>query len=128
MFSPDDSMILSSAAASTIFSAPSAPLILWDVATGQVLRTYGDSAFSMYDAVLAEDGKTALSVSLDNIVILWRIDTLDELLAWTYTNRYIPELTCEQRALYAVAVQCDENGIFPTGTPFPTLTPMPTGS
>ncbi len=38
----------------------------------------------------------------------WRIDrTLEELLNWTKANRYIPELTCEQRELYLVEPLCE---------------------
>ena len=30
----------------------------------------------------------------------WRIDTHSELMAWTLDNRYVRELTCEERAIY----------------------------
>ena len=40
-------------------------------------------------------------------VELWRTNLkLDELLEWVHHNRYIPELTCEQRALYQVELLC----------------------
>jgi WD40 repeat protein len=73
------------------------------------------------------DGQTALSGSEDTTLILWRVlASPGSLLHWVENNRSMSELTCEQRALYGVDVQCDENGIFPTRTPFPTLTPSPT--
>jgi hypothetical protein len=52
----------------------------------------------------------------DENLALWRIDTsLDELLAWTRANRYIPELTCAQRALYRLEPLCPEDATTPTG-------------
>jgi hypothetical protein len=44
----------------------------------------------------------------DGTLEMWRIDsTLDELLSWTENNRYVPELTCEQRELYSVEPLCE---------------------
>ena len=48
-------------------------------------------------------GKTILSAGADLTVREWRVDaTQDELLAWIRDNRYVPELTPEQRAMYQV--------------------------
>ena len=50
-----------------------------------------------------EDGRHALAGYRDGTLEMWRIDsTLEELMSWTEANRYIPELTCEQRELYNV--------------------------
>jgi len=32
---------------------------------------------------------------------------LDELIAWTIANRYVPELTCDQRKLYRLEPACE---------------------
>jgi WD40 repeat protein/serine/threonine protein kinase/DNA-binding XRE family transcriptional regulator len=80
---------------------------LWDVETGEVVRRYGNGFVIM--PVFNADGSQALVGLHDGAVELWRMDTtLDELLEWTQTNRYIPELTCEQRALYKLEPLCAE--------------------
>lgn len=56
------------------------------------------------------DGRHAVAGYQDGRVELWRIDaTLDDLLTWIRNNRYVPELTCEQRELYRVEPLCDQN-------------------
>jgi WD40 repeat protein len=117
-FSPDGQTALSGSWDNT--------LILWEVATGEALRTFEGHTGVVYSVAFSPDGQTALSGS-SSTLILWRVLAAPgSLLHWVENNRYVPELTCEQRALYGVDVQCDESGVFPTRTPFPTLTPSPT--
>jgi len=52
------------------------------------------------------DGRTLATTSPDLSIRLWRIDTLEELLAWTQANRYIPQLTCDQADLYHLDQPC----------------------
>jgi len=57
---------------------------------------------------LSADGRTLLAGSYNGITRLLRVDlTLNELLTWTRDHRYIPELTCEQRALYRLDPLCE---------------------
>ena len=91
------------------------PIVLWDLHTGEAIRTYDAASFSLF---FAPDNHTVLSGQYPDVIELWRIDaTLEELLDWTYTNRYIPELTCEQRALYRLEPPCEEAGISSTTGP-----------
>ena len=54
------------------------------------------------------DGHHAIVGYRNGAVELWRIDaSLDELLDWTEANRYIPELSCEQRLFYGVEPLCE---------------------
>ncbi len=79
---------------------------LWDVESGEVIRRYGNGF--VIKPVFNVDGSQALVGYHDGAVELWRMDTtLDELLDWTKANRYIPELTCEQRSLYGVEPLCE---------------------
>jgi WD40 repeat protein len=79
---------------------------LWDVESGEVIRHYGNG-FGI-KPVFTSEGTQALVGFHDGSIELWRIDrTLDELLEWTQENRYIPELTCEQRELYHVEPPCE---------------------
>lgn len=81
---------------------------LWRVDTGEEIRRYkGGFVNSPH---FTPDGRRAVVGYLDGRVELWRIDsTLDELLTWTRENRYIPQLTCEQRELYQVEPLCELN-------------------
>ena len=97
-FSPDARLMLGGSGDGTAS--------LWNVETGEVLRRYGDG-FVM-QSIFSADGRQALVGFHDGPVELWRIDTtLNELLAWTKANRYVPELTCSQREFYGVEPQCD---------------------
>jgi WD40 repeat protein len=79
---------------------------LWQVDTGEEIRRYKDG-FTISSNFIP-DGNHAVVGFHDGTVELWRIDsTLDDLLSWTQNNRYIPDLTCEQRELYRVEPLCE---------------------
>jgi WD40 repeat protein len=91
----------------TVFSGShprTSVLTMWDVSTGEPYRQGQQLLTSGLD--LSRDGRTLLSVSYNGSTLLSRIDTLDELIDWVAANRYIPELTCEQRDLYHVEPLC----------------------
>ena len=97
-FSPDEDFMLGGSGDGTNS--------LWDVASGEVIRRY-DGGFGI-KPVFNTAGDQALIGFHDGTVELWRLDTtLDELLSWTQDNRYIPELTCEQRILYNLEPLCE---------------------
>ena len=79
---------------------------LWDVETGEEIRRYGNGF--VIKPVFNADGSQALAGYRNGAVELWRIDaTLEQLLEWTQANRYIPELTCNQRELYRIEPLCE---------------------
>ena len=85
---------------------------LWDVATGLPLLSYtGHTAF-VPDIAFSPDGDRAYSVSEDGTFRIWEVILRrpEELIEWALANRYVPELTDEQRLLYGL--QTDED----TGT------------
>jgi WD40 repeat protein len=95
-FSPDETMLLGGDGTSS----------LWRTETGEVIRRYGGGF--VFSPDFSPDGRHAVVGHRDGAVELWRIDaTLDELLTWTGNNRYVPELTCEQRELYSVEPHCE---------------------
>jgi WD40 repeat protein len=97
-FSPDETLLLG--------GGEDGASSLWGVETGEEIRRYG-SGF-VFSSAFLPDGRHAVVGYRDGRVELWRIDTtLDELLTWTRNNRYIPELTCEQRELYRVEPLCE---------------------
>jgi WD40 repeat protein/transcriptional regulator with XRE-family HTH domain len=83
--------------------------LLWDLNTGEVIRRYIGANAGIWSSAFSADGRSAIVSFFDGNVALWRIDaTLDELLNWIHANRYIPELTCEQKALYQLEPLCPE--------------------
>jgi WD40 repeat protein/serine/threonine protein kinase len=97
-FSPDETLLLGGSLDGTNS--------LWRIETGEVIRRYGGGF--VISPNFSPDGRHAVVGYQDGAVELWRIDlTLDELLTWTRNNRYIPELTCEQRELYRIEPLCE---------------------
>jgi len=97
-FSPDETLLLGGSEDGTSS--------LWRAETGEQIRRYGGGF--VFSPNFSLDGRQAVVGYRDGAVELWRIDsTLDELLTWTQNNRYIPELTCEQRLLYGVEPLCE---------------------
>jgi len=58
--------------------------------------------------VFSPDGHTAFSASLDGTLIEWQVAdlSLDELIDWTHANRYVRDLTCDERAESRVEPLC----------------------
>jgi WD40 repeat protein len=109
--SPDGRYVLSGAADGTI--------ILWDFETGEELRRFKGHTGMAVGLVFGLDGQTAFSVSTDGTLIEWQIADLplDELIEWTRANRYVRDLTCEEREQYRVEPLCDAEGDVPATAP-----------
>jgi WD40 repeat protein len=73
-------------------------LILWDFALGEELHRISFPQ-TIFDAVFSPDGKTAYAVAQEGRLFEWHIaeKSLLELLDWIKSNRYVRELTCEER-------------------------------
>lgn len=122
-FSPDEKYALSGSIDQT--------LILWDIEKGEALRRLRGHRGTVESAQFFADGTKVLSAGggLLNFdiaerygeILIWRIDlTPDELLGWTFQNRYVRELSCVERQRYNMRLVCDEAENFPTRTPYPT--------
>lgn len=103
--SPDGRYLLSGSEDGTV--------ILWDFETGEELRRFKGHTALVPGLVFSPDGQTAFSVSLDGALIEWQIADLplDELLAWIHANRYVRDLSCEERAQYRVEPYCEESSL-----------------
>jgi WD40 repeat protein len=90
-------------------------VILWDFETGEDLRHFSEHTGMVLDVVFSPDSQTAFSVSFDGALIEWQVADLplDELLAWIHTNRYVRDLTCDERAQYRVEPLCDAGAAAP---------------
>jgi len=82
--------------------------ILWDVASGEILRVYDQHEETIRGAVFTPDFERFITGGFDDEVYEWRVDSFDDLLAWTEANRFMRPLTCEQRAFYRLegAAEC----------------------
>jgi WD40 repeat protein len=83
-------------------------LMLWDLETGDLIRR-SEGFGAMFDIALSPDGQTALAGSSDTTIVQWRLESpaLDELREWILANRYVRDLTCEEREQYQVEPLCD---------------------
>ncbi|HEX2620704.1 MAG TPA: WD40 repeat domain-containing protein, partial [Phototrophicaceae bacterium] len=115
---------------SVLSGALDASLRLWDIESGFEVRRYNLSEGKLLNPQSLEygsNGDTILTGLSDSSVRLWRLlPTVKELLIWTFQNRYVPPLSCEQRTQFRLT-GCDEAGNLPEETPFevPPVTPDP---
>ncbi|OQY24033.1 MAG: hypothetical protein B6I35_02455 [Anaerolineaceae bacterium 4572_32.2] len=98
-----------------ISGAEDGAIILWDFETGEELRRFKGHTALVPGLVFSPDGQTAFSVSLDGALIEWQVADLplDELIEWVHANRYVRDLTCDERAQYRVEPLCDAEEVAP---------------
>lgn len=82
-------------------------LMLWNVETGKPFRVLRGHNDRIWDFAITPDELNVLSISREGTLILWRIDTLEELQQWINDNRFLHELTCEERAQYRLQPLCE---------------------
>jgi WD40 repeat protein len=78
--------------------------ILWDLESGALLGRFSATGTGRTGAcALSPDGRLG-ATGVGNDIILWQlgVPTLDELLNWIEANRYVRQLTGEERALYQI--------------------------
>jgi WD40 repeat protein len=81
-------------------------VILWDYETGQELRRADAHTGAAIDVAFHPDSRSVFSIGWDGALIEWQnLDpSLEELLEWIETNRYVRELTCEEAESYGVEI------------------------
>lgn len=99
--SPDGKLLLT--------SGMNGILRLWDLESGELVREFGYTGPEVvFDIALIPDGHTAISGSIDQVITQWAIvnPSLDELLDWIEANRYVRQLSCEERVRYRIEPLC----------------------
>jgi len=94
-------------------------VILWDFETGEELRRFSGHTELVTGLVFSPDGQTAFSVSLDGAIIQWQVadQPLDEMIEWIHANRYVRDLSCDERVQYRVEPPCNAEGVVPATVP-----------
>jgi WD40 repeat protein len=89
-------------------------LMLWDLERGESIRRWSGHGV-IFDMALSPDGQTALVGSSDTTIVQWRLDnpSLDELTEWVQANRYVRDLTCDERERYQVTPLCEDGETAP---------------
>lgn len=82
-------------------------LVLWDLSTGEELHRMNMHS-PIYSEVFSPDNNRAYATGLDGKLFELQINekSLSELQDWIKDNRYLRELTCEERQQYHVDPQC----------------------
>ncbi|WP_077920334.1 cytochrome D1 domain-containing protein [Spirosoma sp. 209] len=101
VFSPDGQFLLMGDAKGGAYSRQSNErdntLKLWDVQTGQFLRTFTGHTNAVHSVAISSDGRYALSGSYDETVKLWEVET----------GRDVRTLTGHTAQVYSAAISPD---------------------
>jgi len=93
-----------------VLSASFGDVLLWDFATGGIVRHYRGYT-NWGNVVFGPDEETALSASGSSSdgIIEWKIADmpLGDLIAWTHVHRYARDFTCDERAQYRIEPLCE---------------------
>jgi WD40 repeat protein/serine/threonine protein kinase len=91
-------------------------VIVWDIAGGAELQRFDGHTGDVRSVAFNADGSEAITGSGDGTARVWRIlTTRDELVSWVEQNRYLRELTCQERERFGVPPLC--------ATPTPAVNP-----
>lgn len=108
-FNPDGTMLIS--------SSNDGSVIIWDM-SGSAVRIFdGLDDIVVNAAFNPTQLDRAISVTANREVVIWRADTLEQLMDWTENNRGIRPLNCYQRDLYQLPAtpECREDLAPPPG-------------
>jgi WD40 repeat protein len=102
---PDGRLILISA-----FNYEGGILSLWDLETGLEIRRFSGDGLCCFDIDMSPDGSMAITPGGGGTAILWDLTLpveMDEVRDWIDDNRFVRELSCEERNLYRIEPLCE---------------------
>jgi WD40 repeat protein len=101
-FSPDSRYVLTGSADTTVR--------LWDVQTGDEIRRYEGHTNWVLSTAFAPSNTFIMTGAEDNTARRWVLSpAAEDLIRWARANRYVPELTCAERAQYRVEPLCESS-------------------
>lgn len=119
LFSPDPSnpFVLS--------ASDDATIILWDLNSAQPLRRFQGHTQPITGLNLSPDGKQMISATTGNTLIVWRIETPQQIMEWVLANRYVKPFTPDECSQYNVR-NCTVQVSLPVATaqPVQAVTPV----
>ncbi|MEO1665248.1 MAG: TIR domain-containing protein [Chloroflexota bacterium] len=103
-FDPERQLLISAASDSTIR--------MWNLADGREIRRYVEHSRGVWDIAFSPNGEFFVSGSGDHTVAIWNVVVgKDELIEWTLNNRFVRDLTCDERRMFNVDPQCNADGL-----------------
>ena len=97
--SPDSRQIVSASDDTTI--------LVWDRVTGEIIRRITGYRTPVRTIAYRPDSSGFVSGGDDGTLRVWRLDDTGALGQWLAGNRYVPALTCAERAQYQVEPLCE---------------------
>jgi WD40 repeat protein len=85
-------------------------LSLWDLESGQEIRRFEADGFCCFDIDMSPDGTMAISPGGGGTAILWDLTLpveAEDVRDWIDQNRYVRDLSCEERELYRIEPLCE---------------------
>jgi WD40 repeat protein len=77
-------------------------VLLWDVGTGSEIQRFYTNA-PVLTATFGSESSSIFTGGDNGILRRWQVRALPDLLSWIEDNRYIADLTCEQRNFYQIS-------------------------
>ncbi|MEM6530763.1 MAG: hypothetical protein AAF653_20870, partial [Chloroflexota bacterium] len=99
-------------------------VLAWDLASGDAFNLLWSPV--SVKTVEVVNNRELLTAGPAGALQVNQLLSFDDLVLWTLQNRAIREPDCGLRIRYRLRPACNDNGIFPTRTPFMTATPSPT--
>ena len=101
-------------------------IILWDIDSGQPLRRYRGTREPVTGLALSNDGRRMISTTGSDMIVLWRIESPQQVIDWVLDNRFVPRFTPDECSQYNVT-DCNAQLVVPTRLPIlPTQPFIPT--
>ncbi|MFC1960706.1 protein kinase [Chloroflexota bacterium] len=84
---------------------------LWDIDSGAEIGRFTGHTEEITSLSVSTDGTSIVSGSWDHSVRAWPfVYDLDDIIQWIHENRYVRELSCEERITYEVLPLCEDGG------------------
>lgn len=83
-------------------------IVLWDFRSGEAVRRYSGVSSFTWEILFSPDGQRFYTSAYSGPVIEWQVaaQPLPDLIQWVRENRYVRELSCEERTRYRIEPLC----------------------
>ncbi len=98
-FSPDGTSLISAGGDGVI--------LWWDMTTGEAIERFSAAVAPVLKVAVDPAQQYIVSGADRGVVQVWRLYSGDRLIEWARANRYVRDLTCQERALYRVQPLCE---------------------